>query len=328
MLRGSFNKHSDVWVTRETHFFDDIRPRLPIGEPLRGESAQRCEEYLLRVGHRAYGLESDPNLSRIARDDLRARASELGSTSDSYFEAFCRLMAEANKAERWGEKTPRHVFRIDDLLDVFPQGKVICLVRDPRAVVASYRDWTTGKGDQGGRSADRDRAARSYNLVLHSLLWRSTMRAAEQARRDHGSDRVRLAHYEELVAEPEGALRRLVEWLELDFEEAMLDVPVLRSSYDMDAEGITTEPVDRWRRKLAPHEVALIEQTGGRLLTDLGYARTAAKIPVARLVWAWVTLPVALLRATLANRNRLGKAMVYVRRRAVLALRRGGSSCA
>ena len=74
---------------------------------------------------------ASPAESRLDRDELRALAQELGGTGDAYFEALCRLRAKRHGRERWGEKTPRHVYRIDDLLTAFPEAKVVCLVRDP-----------------------------------------------------------------------------------------------------------------------------------------------------------------------------------------------------
>ena len=38
------------------------------------------------------------------------------STPDGYFEAFCRVLARRNGAEIWGEKTPRHIFRLQEIL--------------------------------------------------------------------------------------------------------------------------------------------------------------------------------------------------------------------
>ena len=203
LVRALLNAHSTLWISGETHYFDDLRPRLPGNgtEPLAGEDRERCERYFLALSHRAFGQAGDPGESRFDRGELRALAGELGGSGDAYFEALCRLRAGRHGRERWGEKTPRHVYRIDELLTVFPEAKVVCLVRDPRAVVASYKDWhgaaaRRGVTETSELEADRERSRRSYNAVLMSLLWRGVVRASFAALERHGPERVRIQRFE------------------------------------------------------------------------------------------------------------------------------------
>src|SRR4051794_22824414 len=137
LLRAILNKHSEVWIAAETHYFDDLRPRLGVeaAAPLSPEGRARAERYFLALGHRPYGYGGDPAQSTIDADELRALAEELGGSGDATFEAYCLLQARRRGKTRWAEKTPRHVYRIDDLLAAFPEAKVVCLIRDPRAVV-------------------------------------------------------------------------------------------------------------------------------------------------------------------------------------------------
>ena len=216
LVRALLNAHSMLWVSGETHYFDDLRPRLTGSgtAPLTGEDRERCERYFLALSHRAFGQAGDADESRLDRDELRALAQELGGTGDAYFEALCRLRAKRHGRERWGEKTPRHVYRIDDLLTAFPEAKVVCLVRDPRAVVASYKDWHGAAARRGVTEsteleADRERSRRSYNPVLMSLLWRGVVRASFAALERHGPERVRIQRFERLAAAPEAEVREL-----------------------------------------------------------------------------------------------------------------------
>ena len=169
LMRALLNAHSTLWISAETHYFDDLRPRLPRNgtEPLAGEDRERCERYFLSLSHRAFGQAGDPEESRFERDELRTLAAELGGSGDAYFEALCRLRAQRHGRERWGEKTPRHVYRIDDLLSAYPDAKVVCLVRDPRAVVASYKDW---HGAATRRGVTESRRARGRPRAQPALV--------------------------------------------------------------------------------------------------------------------------------------------------------------
>ena len=89
LVRALLNAHSMLWVSGETHYFDDLRPRLTGSgaSPLTGEDRERCERYFLALSHRAFGQAGDADESRLDRDELRALAQELGGTGDAYFEA-------------------------------------------------------------------------------------------------------------------------------------------------------------------------------------------------------------------------------------------------
>ncbi|HJQ73408.1 MAG TPA: sulfotransferase, partial [Gaiellaceae bacterium] len=318
LVRALLNAQGELWVSGETHYFDDLRPRLP-GEGtarLEGSARERCEGYFLALSHRAFGQAGEPAESTVDVEDLRTLAGELGGTGDAYFEALCRIRARRHGRERWGEKTPRHVYRIDELLEAFPEAKVVCLVRDPRAVVASYRDWhgaaeRRGVAERPELAADRLRTRRSFNVVLISLLWRGVVRASHEALRRHGPERVRIQRFEGLGERPEAEVRELCAWLGLEYLPAMLEIPVVNSSYATAGEGVSAEPLERWRGQLSEREVATIQACCGRLLDELGYARDEARISPLGLAWAFGAGGLAAARAALVNRGRLGRATQY-----------------
>jgi hypothetical protein len=329
LVRALLNRHTELWVSAETHYFDDLRPRLAGGgsQPLEGADRDLCEEYFLALSHRAFGQAGDPAESRVDRENLRSLAQELGGTGDAYFEALCVLRARLRSRPRWGEKTPRHVYRIDELLEAFPDGKVVCLVRDPRAVVASYRDWhgaaeRRGVTESEELAADRRRSRRSYNPVLMSLLWRGVVQASYQALRRHGAERVRIQRFERLAERPEDEVRELCGWLGLAYEPGLLEIPVVNSSYATTGEGVSTEPLDRWRERLSDSEVGVVQACCGRLMDELGYEREPVRASPVRLAWAFGTAPLAAARAAAVNRARLGRATQYLRRRGGAALSR------
>ena len=193
VLQSALEKNPRVAIAGETHYFDDLRVALgPAGlNPLVDESArQHIEDYFLSLSHRPFGHGGNPAQGWMRRESLRARADALGGGADAYFEAFCREWCARSEADIWGEKTPRHVFRLTEMLTRHPEGKAIFMLRDPRAVVASYRDWK----NQGGFDFEKDpghaqtlaaeeaRARRSYHPVTIALLWVAAARAASPAK--------------------------------------------------------------------------------------------------------------------------------------------------
>ncbi|MGI9332033.1 MAG: sulfotransferase family protein [Gammaproteobacteria bacterium] len=311
LMRTLLNQHGSIHLSIETHYFDDLRPRMkdPADEELEGARWHRCENYFLALSHRLYS-QGDPEQGTVSRETLRDALPRARATADGAFEAFCRVNASREGATIWGEKTPRHIFRIDDILGRYPQAKIIAMVRDPRAVVASYRDW------RKDLEAENERTIRSYNILIATMLWKSGVIAALTARNAHGPEHIRFVRYEDLVNDPRPVVEGLVEWLGLPFEEALLDVPVLNSSYQRSSKGgFSKEAIGRWRERLSDREVALIQQCAGKALTDAGYdAADVANMPL-HYAWEQIKLPIAATRAALANRKRIAGLPQYAWRR-------------
>jgi hypothetical protein len=337
LLREILNLNRYVYISGETHYFDDLRVVLH-GENharLSNASAVDAQDYFLALGHRPYGHQGDPSQSRLSRRDLIRLAVELGGTSDAYFEAYCRINASDNLATIWGEKTPRHIFRIDDMLCAYPDARVVCMCRDVRAVIASYKNWK----NQGGFDFEADpshkediqleerRASQSYHPATMAMLWKGQMSAAQLALRKWGPDKVKIVKYEELVRSPEDQIKSLVSWMELGFEKEMLNVPILNSSFatfDKDG-GVTMEGLGRWKQQLSEGEVLVVETICGSLMQAFNYELVSKKDfkSVSEATAIWLTWPVAIVRALHANKRRMGRVVPYLIRR-IKAIRQTG----
>lgn len=324
-MRSILNNDHSVELAGETHYFDDLRVKLGGARALDEGEQRACEDYFLALAHRPYGHSGDASRSSMDRAQLATLAGELGGTADAFFEAYCRLHAAEQKKTRWGEKTPRHIYRLPEILTTYPDAQAICMVRDPRAVVASYRDWKNLGGfdlekDPGHEEAleqDQDRVRRSYHPLIIAFLWKGTVGAARAALQRFGSSRVRIVRYEDVVRSPAVTVRALAEWLGIAFTERLLDVPMHNSSFSRFdvAGGVSTAPLDRWRQKLGPSEIALVQDACADLLTDVGYERLDVSASLASRAWAWGSLPLASLRALRANRSRMGNVPRYLVRR-------------
>lgn len=327
MMQSILSRHSELHIAGETHYFDDLRTRLgaSCAGAMSGEDRRYYEEYFLTLSHRPYGHQGEAGKGWLSGEELREAASAIGEGGDAWFEAYCRLSAQHNGKTLWGEKTPRHIFRIGDILSVYPDAKIICMVRDVRAVVASYRDWR----NQGGFDLQKDpshaealvreeqRVRKSYNILLISLLWRSAVQSAMAAQAQFGAERVRVQLYEKLVTDAEPTTRDIADWIGIAFDPSMLDVPMHNSSFSQfkTGSGVSTEPMRRWRAKLSDREIALIQSCAGALLKETGYELERVRVPAPMLWWEWSKLPFATVRATIVNRDRMGNVPQYVWRR-------------
>jgi hypothetical protein len=102
--------------------------------------------------------------------------------------------------------------------------------------------------------------------------------------------------FEELVADTEGVLRRVCDFIELDFDPVMLDYheraegrlaekarelprknrPNQSAEARLDSHRLAKEPprsdrIGMWREKMTPEEIAQYEAVAGDMLVELGY---------------------------------------------------------
>jgi hypothetical protein len=332
MLRSILNRSPEINLAGETHYFDDLRPRV-VGKSLREMSDQErnaCADYFRAQTVRPYGAKGDPEKSKISREDLLAKTALIGDSSDSLFEAYCQMRMAGRDARIWGEKTPRHIFRIDEILSVFPEARIICMVRDARAVVASYRDWNYqgGLSDEndpdykGALAVDDQRKSASYHIVIATTMWRAAANAALGALKKHGPDRVRVVRYEDATNNPEQIVRDLTAWLGVGFDESLMDIPLHNSSTIKFAAqgGVSKAPQNRWRDVLSEKEIGIIQRVAGSSLVRVNYEIVPVKSGIFDLVGAYLTVPGAVVRAARVNRNRYKSLSKYIMRRLKAAL--------
>lgn len=114
------------------------------------------------------------------------------------FFARCDKFTHSMGKMRWVEKTPRHIFRLNEVLQYFPDGKILLLLRDGRDVACSFQD-RYGSLEAGIQRWVKDNQA-------GRCFW------------NHPN--VRLVRYEKLVAEFKNTLRDVVNFIGETFEDS------------------------------------------------------------------------------------------------------------
>jgi hypothetical protein len=274
LLRLMLDAHPALAIPPETHFIPKLAKALE--EPVPGgEDELRERAHALITGHRRW-----PDFALDA-GELRERFDAASPfDAGAAMRAFYGLYAERHGKPRWGDKSPSYVRRMRRVQAVLPEARFIHLIRDGRDVALSQLEVHHGADEV-------TQAARDWTARIE--------KARKAARRLDGYLELR---YEDLVADPEPLLRRICALCELDFDPAMLDYHrgaeerMAETIRDFDRGGrggpaITAEQraaqhahvskppqrerAGRWRRDMAPEQVAAFEAEAGRLLADLGY---------------------------------------------------------
>ena len=140
--------------------------------------------------------------------------------------------------------------RIDRVLDLWPDTRLICLVRDPRDVCRSC----VGMG-WFGHPADATRN------------WIDPIERWERARDRNADDRSVLIRYEDLLTDPLTALSQCTSLLGLGYDPQMLSFHE-SSSY----EQLDPKLAEQWRTKMSPRCAEIIDARCVPKMQSYGYA--------------------------------------------------------
>jgi hypothetical protein len=250
LLRMMLSAHPRIYLTHEASFCL-LESMFPARQP-----AERFVGYYFRsASFRWLGLDPRAVMEGVARPVTRP---DLGRV-------FARVMAlkaaEHGKA-RFGDKTPSHAGNLGRIFELWPDARVVRIVRDPRAVVRSLRSMPWGPGSAIGAAAmcevERRQVARFAERVL----------------------KVRLS---DLLAEPRAVMARVLEYVGEPWSEQVLDHARFGPEGDMPplpwfaraaraASGPASEDWSGWD----PVELRLVEWLTRDCMREDGYAPAAA----------------------------------------------------
>jgi hypothetical protein len=266
LLRAMLNAHPDMAVPPETFFVARLLPQRDRWEGPGAFDAERfVSDMLVNERFGRWELAED-----VVRDGVRARRPR---DYPDAVRALYALYAESQGKTRYADKTPVYIYEMPALADAFPEARFVHVIRDGRDVAPALVGMDV----------------RPNGLPEAALLWRERVEAGVEAGRELGPGRYLELRYEELVSEPEAVLRRLCEFVALDYDPAMMRYRetagevVARDGGAERHRGLFMEPtagLRDWRADLTAEEVEIIELLAGETLAALGYD------PVADTGWA------------------------------------------
>jgi len=287
LMRRVLDKHSRIGIATENHYLGHLLPWegarhyfRRLGD-LHDDAAVRALVELIYSGElqrRSRLRELSPYwrwlTAQVPREDMEDYLLASDRTERGVFEAFLRIYADRRGKAVMGEKTPAHLAYVEELLEWFPDARIVHCLRDPRAIYVSelrrraehavgfpYRQLTVVP-------------ALMQRFVLVEIVW-AWARAVHRHRllAQRYPDRYRLLRFEDLVAAPESTLDGLCEFLGLDAEPNMLEQKVTSKGALVGSAGFDAGAAERWRERIDPGAQAAIELLLGRRLDEMGYER-------------------------------------------------------
>ena len=201
------------------------------------------------------GIEAEPIRARLLADRNRNFASIFSTVMAVYCESVGRF--------RWGEKTPGHYLHISELLEFYPDARIVVIFRDPRDVCASLLRVPFG----------------NRYVTFHAKRWKTCF---EIWQKHANNENVSMLRYEDLVNEPDATVATLCNFLGESFEPAMItrencSAPNLREGWGKEhveqaaRAAVNRNAVGKWKQQLGVSEVAKISTLLGDSSRQLGY---------------------------------------------------------
>ncbi len=180
-------------------------------------------------------------------------------------------------AGRWGkaivgDKSPKAIERLPVLKHLFPNTRILHIVRDPRDVFLSRKkaDWSKDRHD-----------------FLQLLAYRAQFAMSRRFGQRLFEERYLEVRYEDLLSTPQDTLERICSFLSVPYSEKMLSFQSsaqrLVSEDDMQwhhnvLKPIMTNNMDKWRERLDRKQILLVEDACRDAMCQHDY-QTAGFIP-------------------------------------------------
>jgi hypothetical protein len=287
LLRLMLDSHPDMAIPPETHFLPllikDAAQMAGAGALKRAGRAVAQAVTRRGEAHRVAGLITDAHTWGDFHIDAEVFRRELDAirpfSLPDAVRRFYSLYAARFGKSRHGDKTPNYITGMAEISAVLPEARFIHLVRDGRDVAASFKRMWFGRGE---------------DVSAQAAYWLSSIRDARQ--QAQGLKHYMEMRFEDLVLKPAESLRNICDFIEIQYDEAMLryhehsrerldefadwhknDGRLWASKNDRLAIfERTSVPPDQSRigvytADLTPAEIATYEGIAGELLREFGY---------------------------------------------------------
>ncbi|HXJ65500.1 MAG TPA: sulfotransferase [Actinomycetota bacterium] len=260
LLRVMLDAHPQLSIPPESYFVSGLYP-------YRSRYERNGSFDLARFAGDLQGLHKfrDWDLDANVLGEVFASPMPRGTYADA-IRLLYGTYATAHDKPRYGDKSPGYVTRMKLLVQLFPEARFVHIVRDVRSVALSLTEmpaeWGTRTVPEG--------AAR----------WRHRVSRGHTEGTALGPDRYLEVRYEDLVGDAEQELRRLVEFLLLPWDDAVLHYAdrglsrVPEGSHDIHGNVASAPKATRdWRSQISPEDLEVVEAIAGDVMTEMGYER-------------------------------------------------------
>jgi hypothetical protein len=274
MLANILGKHPDVFAFHELHFLEDIWVPGSVPEKIGRDAAAKMLGILLYRERVGYHAQLDQQKLLDHSNELLNGLRENDLKPSQIFSHFLYEETRLHGKTIPCEQTPRNLFYAREIIKLYPEARIINLVRDPRDVLLSQKNkWKRRlMGNKGITYREVIRLKLNYHPYTISRLWKSCISYADKMA---GIDRFFSLRFEDLVSQPASECRRICDFIGISFIEEMLEVEHLSSSFKKSGtgeKGVNKSALFRWKKGgLTKEERQICQDINRQAIISHGY---------------------------------------------------------
>lgn len=318
LLMRALEHHPEIFVFNELHFFEQLWSPEDRGKLLTREEAITLNSKLLltqRIGYKThdqnyhqFDLESEQLIDALPVDKL------LGET---IFTDMLKRETALHQKNIICEKTPQNVFYLKEILEIYPNARVINMVRDPRAIILSQKNkWNRRKlGSDYMTEKEALRLRINYHPITISKLWNAAIFAARKMESD---SRIKTVRFEDLLENPGNTIQQICLHVGLEYSEKMLQVQQVSSSNEADSQekGFKKERAANWKKGgLTNAEIWWNEKISGDNILHYKYSLEKPNAGFFSIAFYLISFPFKLILAFFFNLDRMKNMAETLKRR-------------
>ena len=284
LMRNILERSPRIALARENHYLGHLRASEGTRDYFRRLGELHSDETIARIVNLVYSGEYQRQsrwreispfwrwlVEEVPHDEMVRRLLSSDRTERGIWAAFLRAYADKQGRPIMGEKTPAHLAYVDTLLEWFPNGRVVHMMRDPRGVYVSDLRRRRLKLRKPYSSLGRVPGLLPSVILLQvTLLWRNAARRHAAYQRRY-PDRYRMVRFEDVVGRPDEVLAQLFAFLGVEVPPDPTNVRVMARGFKWGAEGIDAEAADRWRAHIGRFPNWWLRTALRSSMNELGY---------------------------------------------------------
>lgn len=243
LIRRVLDSHPRLAVPDESHLYNLF---FPLHRHYKDLSIEKNQERLIEDILSTLHIKNW--LPRLNKNEIlkRIKTPDFAGVVDAVIGSW----AENQNKVRWGEKTPQHIFYWKEILNSFPNSKIIHIVRDGRDVSLSFINAKFGP------------------KTVHAAAkrWRNELLQIQMLKNHIPSHQFMEIRYEDFLDKPEKVLKQICQFLGEEFLPEMLNFQSKKTtSY---VEKVNKENLKKpllkdnkikWLNQMSKHDLRIFE---------------------------------------------------------------------
>jgi hypothetical protein len=260
LLQYMLRSHPRISMpTGESHFIIPLyRNANYFGNLDHLENVQNVLRYMYDKS--ANFLETDLHGIQFNVDQISKELHDKGcNTIPKIISGLYLINAFGEGKERWGEKTPYYVLHIKTIIAMFPDAKIIHIIRDGRDCALSLFK----------RKSD----FHIHNTYSAAKYWQQYVEIGQRTGRELGDSIYMEIRYEDILHKPIESMQRVCRFLGEGYDHSLVN---FRKSNQPGKTPLLQKPIQKdnagkWRKEMKGNRVRIFERAAGTTLSMSGY---------------------------------------------------------